>query len=251
MCGAVLQPYFGLCSEHCRSPWGRRRPYIVGGAAAAVLSLLGLAYADAVAALSSTNTTGAQVMAILATILLNAAIQPLQGGLRALLVDASPPRQLATANAWASRLTSAANVLGYLVGFLDLSGPSSLLRGSQFRVLCMFSATVLVGSVTITCVAVREDPNTEPDTRAETEMAMKEVVSRLGYLCTCFHRLPRKAQRVCCIQFFSWLAWAPYLYYISLYVLASFLLSFLSFFLSFCLFVLSLLSHIFTFFVSF
>jgi solute carrier family 45, member 1/2/4 len=185
-----------------------------------VASLLSLAYADA-----ATTTTGARVVAILGTTALNAAVQPLQGGLRALLVDASPPHQLATANAWASRLTSVANVLGYLAGFLDLSGPSLPLGSSQFRVLCMFSATALVGTVTLMCVAVCETPNTEPDTRVEAETTIKEVVSRLGYLYTSFHRLPTKVQHVYCIQFFAWLAWGPFLYYIALYVLPFFLFS--------------------------
>jgi solute carrier family 45 protein 1/2/4 len=188
-----------------------------------VISLLSLAYADAI-----TASTGARVVAILGTTALNASIQPLQGGLRALLVDISPPHQLATVNAWASRLTSMANVLGYLAGYLDLSGPSSPLGSSQFRVLCMFSALTLVCSVTLTCVTVCETPNTEPDTRVEAETTMKEVVSRLGYLYTRFHRLPAKVQRVYYIQFFAWLAWGPFLYYIALYVLPSFI-SFSSF----------------------
>ncbi|KAH8678358.1 major facilitator superfamily domain-containing protein [Xylariales sp. PMI_506] len=216
LCGAVLQPYFGLCSEHCRSPWGRRRPYIAGGAAAVVISLLSLAYADAAAA--ANTTTGARIGAILGTTALNASIQPLQGGLRALLVDASPPHQLAIANAWASRLTSVASVLGYLAGFLDLNGPSSPLGISQFRVLCLFSATAIVGTVTLPCVVIHETPNTQPDTSGEAEITMKEVVSQLSYICTRFHRLPSKAQRICCIQFFAWLAWAPYLFYIALYI---------------------------------
>jgi solute carrier family 45 protein 1/2/4 len=214
VCGAVLQPYFGLCSEHCRSSWGRRRPYIVGGAAAAVISLLGLAYAD-----GATTTTGARVVAILSITALNVAIQPLQGGLRTLLVDASPPHQLATANAWASRLTSVANILGYLAGFLDLSGSASPLgSSSQFRVLCIFSASVLVVSVTLTCVAVRETPNTDPETRVQAETIFKQVMLRLCYLYTRFRHVPTKVRRVYYVQFFAWLAWGPFLYYIALYV---------------------------------
>ncbi|EFX03828.1 sucrose transport protein [Grosmannia clavigera kw1407] len=178
VCGAVLQPYFGLCSEHCRSSWGRRRPYIAGGAAAVVISLLGLAYADAVASRSPTTTTGAQVMAIFAMTILNAAIQPLQGGLRALLVDISPPHQLATANAWASRLTSMANVLDYLAGFLDLSGPSSPLGDSQFRVHCQFSAAVLVASVTLTY----QRQSRKPDTNKFSNRYLVEEGTRMGSL---------------------------------------------------------------------
>jgi solute carrier family 45 protein 1/2/4 len=42
--GVVVQPYVGIKSDGCRSKWGKRRPYIVGGAAATVVSLIVLAW---------------------------------------------------------------------------------------------------------------------------------------------------------------------------------------------------------------
>ncbi len=215
VCGAVLQPYFGLRSEHCRSPWGRRRPYIACGAAAVILSLLGLASVDAYANAGARTSMLCQAAAILGMTALNASIQPLQGGLRALLVDASPPHQLAAANAWASRLTSVANVLGYLAGFLDLSGGS---RGSsQFRVLCALCAAAIVATASLTCAAVSEIPSAEPAAaKGDAGATMRQVWSQLGYTYARFSRLPVMARRVCYVQFCAWLAWAPYLFYIAL-----------------------------------
>jgi solute carrier family 45, member 1/2/4 len=43
--GALVQPYVGMKSDNCRISWGRRRPFIVGGAAATILSLMILAWA--------------------------------------------------------------------------------------------------------------------------------------------------------------------------------------------------------------
>jgi solute carrier family 45 protein 1/2/4 len=43
--GVVVQPYVGIKSDGCRSKWGKRRPFIVGGAAATVISLISLAWA--------------------------------------------------------------------------------------------------------------------------------------------------------------------------------------------------------------
>jgi len=40
-----MQPYIGIKSDGCRSKWGKRRPFIVGGAAATVMSLIILAWA--------------------------------------------------------------------------------------------------------------------------------------------------------------------------------------------------------------
>lgn len=42
--GALVQPYVGILSDNCRSSWGKRTPFMVVGAAATVLSLLGLAW---------------------------------------------------------------------------------------------------------------------------------------------------------------------------------------------------------------
>jgi solute carrier family 45, member 1/2/4 len=43
--GVLVQPYVGLKSDRSRSKWGKRRPYLVGGAAATMLSLMILAWA--------------------------------------------------------------------------------------------------------------------------------------------------------------------------------------------------------------
>jgi solute carrier family 45 protein 1/2/4 len=43
--GVLVQPYVGLKSDNCRMRWGKRRPFIVGGAAATILSLMVLAWA--------------------------------------------------------------------------------------------------------------------------------------------------------------------------------------------------------------
>lgn len=43
--GVLVQPYVGLKSDNSRLSWGRRRPFIIGGAAATILSLMILAWA--------------------------------------------------------------------------------------------------------------------------------------------------------------------------------------------------------------
>jgi solute carrier family 45 protein 1/2/4 len=43
--GVLVQPYVGLKSDNCRLRWGKRRPFIVGGAAATILSLMVLSWA--------------------------------------------------------------------------------------------------------------------------------------------------------------------------------------------------------------
>lgn len=42
--GTLVQPYVGVRSDNCRIPWGKRKPFILGGASATIVSLLALAW---------------------------------------------------------------------------------------------------------------------------------------------------------------------------------------------------------------
>jgi solute carrier family 45 protein 1/2/4 len=42
--GTLVQPYVGMLSDNCRVPWGKRKPFMVGGAAATIISLMCLAW---------------------------------------------------------------------------------------------------------------------------------------------------------------------------------------------------------------
>lgn len=42
--GTLVQPYIGIRSDNCRLSWGKRKPFMVVGSAATVVSLLALAW---------------------------------------------------------------------------------------------------------------------------------------------------------------------------------------------------------------
>jgi solute carrier family 45 protein 1/2/4 len=42
--GSLVQPYVGMKSDNCRIPWGKRKPFMVGGTIATIISLLSLAW---------------------------------------------------------------------------------------------------------------------------------------------------------------------------------------------------------------
>lgn len=42
--GVLVQPYIGIKSDRSRNKWGRRKPYIIGGGLATVISLMALAW---------------------------------------------------------------------------------------------------------------------------------------------------------------------------------------------------------------
>lgn len=43
--GTLVQPYIGIRSDNCRLSWGKRKPFMVVGGAATVITLLALAWA--------------------------------------------------------------------------------------------------------------------------------------------------------------------------------------------------------------
>ena len=43
--GTLVQPYVGLRSDNCRISWGKRKPFMIVGGLASVVTLLALAWA--------------------------------------------------------------------------------------------------------------------------------------------------------------------------------------------------------------
>lgn len=42
--GTLVQPYVGMLSDNCRIRWGKRKPFMIGGAVATIISLMCLAW---------------------------------------------------------------------------------------------------------------------------------------------------------------------------------------------------------------
>ncbi|KAF8854396.1 MFS general substrate transporter [Acephala macrosclerotiorum] len=236
--GMTLQPYFGICSDQCRSPWGRRRPFIACGTLAAVVSLIGLASAEKLSQvlvhLWASDSSHAEAaarslaagVAVVFFVVLNVAVQPIQGGVRALLADICPQAQQPAVNAVAGIVVSASNIFSYALGFIDLPrlGPLRALGGnSQFSILCVVTSATLVVSIALTCLAVRErNPMLDEDVLQKQLGAEEDsgdtVYAMALYLCTSFPRLPQQVRQVCKVQFFSWMGWFPFLFYMTTYI---------------------------------
>ncbi|KAL6802986.1 hypothetical protein GGI42DRAFT_323610 [Trichoderma sp. SZMC 28013] len=244
LAGMTVQPYCGIRSDQCLSSWGRRRPFIASGAIVAVVSLLGLASTERLAAVvvrlgargcspadacskeepaKAAAASLAAVMTVFFIMALSIALQPLQGGLRALMVDMCPRAQQPAATAVAGAVVSASNILCYAVGFVDLPRISVLraLGGdSQFAILCIITSVTLAVSVGLTCLVVRERSAVLGDDglSAAARGTRNTARAQLWYLCTSFPRLPPQVQQVFKVQFFSWIGWFPFLFYAATYL---------------------------------
>jgi solute carrier family 45 protein 1/2/4 len=221
----VVQPYVGIASDQCQLRWGRRRPFILVGASGTVFCILGLASTRTTVNYvinflsgnihSGTSVAFRIIVAISWLYSLNFFIQPFQGGIRALIVDICPARQQAQASAYASLMTGLGNITGYLFGFVNFKEFIGLSGVSQFTFLCIIAAIAVSTTVGLTCLFIIEE---DPTSLVVPQIEGGSVFSRMKHIIWSIKTMPPVIQKVCVIQFFAWMGWFPFLFYISSFV---------------------------------
>ncbi|RDA86741.1 hypothetical protein CP532_4188 [Ophiocordyceps camponoti-leonardi (nom. inval.)] len=227
--GSLVVPYVGILSDNCRLPWGRRRPYLVGGTLGTVASLLLLAWAREIvggiasllfgvdeAAGSKGVRVAVIVFAVVGIYLVDIAINTVQAALRAFVVDCAPPGQQELANSMAGRLTGVGNIIGYLAGYSNLPDRLPFLGRTQFQILCAIACVALSVTITLSVFFIREaDPRL-----ADGRPAVKTpgIGPFFFNLMRSVRRLPPQTKRVCRVQFCAWVGFFPLLFYSSSYI---------------------------------
>ena len=143
---------------------------------------------------------------------LNISIQPVQAGIRALIVDCCPPGQQIQANAYASCIIGIGTIVGYASGFLSLPAVLPWLGNTQFKGLCVVASVVLGSTVAVTCLMVEEKPALAHDEILKNKPGVFAV---FGQILSSVKSLPRNIKRICMVQFFAWLGWFPFLFYVT------------------------------------
>ncbi|KAJ2402909.1 hypothetical protein GGI23_000362 [Coemansia sp. RSA 2559] len=251
--GLLIQPVVGSLSDRCFSKLGRRRPFIAGGAAFVVASVIAIAYAKEMSqflarlkGLSGSTEPGSDyhlfvtrtsiVVAVIGFYVLDFSINTSQACARALALDIPPLHQQDLANAYAGRMLNLGSVSGYMVGFMDLRALLPWKTDSQMQALCLVATVVFVATITWTCVSVREVPlvakEEEDSERLEEEDQpgsalqrprqrgglMREWSAMFTSIAQGIVRLPTPVQRICNVQFFAWVAWFPFLFFATTWV---------------------------------
>ncbi|KAJ2557425.1 hypothetical protein EV175_001356 [Coemansia sp. RSA 1933] len=207
--GLVTQPLVGYLSDNCTSRFGRRRPYIVGATVCVVTCLTVVGWAREIAGDRPAATIW---LAVAAFYVLDFAINCIQASLRALIVDTLPSSRQDDGTAWASRMIGAGNVLGYLMGFLDLPRLLPFLGSTQMQILTTIASAVLSLSVLVTCYSTGENPITRSSIHAA------DGFKAVGSLISSVRSLPAVIKHIFRIQFFAWIGWFPFLFYSTTYV---------------------------------
>ena len=230
LCGSLLQPCFGAWSDATTLSFGKRRPFIAGGGFGLALSLLGFAWSEDIAGVlfsgrcsaatamadegavgDQTSCLGVQIIATLFLIAINVCIQPLQNGLRALLVDNCPAEQQTQGNAWGSRVAHVSNCILYVFAYVDLPKRVPWLGGSQLKGLSSITTVTLGVTIGATCLIVGEK---RPE-RRKGLFGERRRPSILAQAARAFRSLSRYLRQIFAVQFICWFAWFPFMVYIT------------------------------------
>ena len=221
--GVLAQPYVGIKSDRSQNRWGRRRPYLVGGTLATVISLMMLAWARSIVGgfLSifgvdrESNGTKVCIMiwAVIFIYVLDFAINVLQAALRAFIVDCAPVHQQEEANAWVSRMNGIGNIFGMFCGGVNLPKALPFLGSTQFKVLCAIASISMLVTTAMGCTIKERDPTLDgKPIKDEGLLAVfRDLYRAVG-------RLPTQIMRVCQVQFMAWIGWFPFLFYTTTYI---------------------------------
>lgn len=201
--GLIVQPIIGLSSDHTWTRWGRRIPFILGGAIVSALAMFFMPNAEIVAQLFSPVFFGA-CMLLFMDCAFNVSMQPF----RSLVGDMVNDEQRNTGYSTQSFLTNIGAVVGSFLPFvltwigirnIPLSGekvPPSVIWSFYIGGAC------LLLTVLWTALRVKEYPPEEYAAYNNINLKEKENSSFLETI----RDTPKTMLQLGIVQFFSWFA---------------------------------------------
>lgn len=201
--GMVVQPLIGALSDKTRSKFGRRRPYLLGGAIIASIALWLFPNSGNIADLlakvchcSLPWWAGLLVAAIMIWVI-DACINIAQGPYRALIPDVVPQEQHAVANSYIS--------LAIGLGSVVAAGVAPFLKfvcHYEMPIVWQFIMAALTFTLAMfwTCLTIKEKSTV--DLSAE-----EEQVEKVGFWQSMreFFALSPEVSKICLMQFFTWI----------------------------------------------
>ena len=210
--GLIVQPMVGAASDKTWNRLGRRRPFILAGAIAAVFGMILLPNAPLFVAFLAPMLMGALMVALMDASF-NVCFQPF----RSLVSDMVPPSQRNIGYSVQSLLINIGAVIGSILPFVltNVIGLENTAQMGQVAPSVMWAfyigATVLLGSVIWTVVRTKEYApeeysrykgvvhQTEQPPKAPFMVRMKEFAALVVHM-------PKTMKQLAVVQFFSWFA---------------------------------------------
>ncbi|RDH16767.1 MFS general substrate transporter [Aspergillus niger ATCC 13496] len=206
LAGTFFQPLIGIISDK----FGHQKIIVATGVIGLVASLLGLGWAPDLKEQSS-EIAKALVLFFICT--LNLAVQPVQLGLRVLIIELCRPEQQIMASAWVTRMIGIGNIIAQLAGSIDTTKLRPFTTGYHFKDLCLLTSIGLIITATSLGLFVRAvtDPISPPERRNNQQ-------SRLVGSWKAIRTVFPGAMSVWRVQVFSWMGWFQFLYYATMYI---------------------------------
>ncbi|KAL9125572.1 MAG: hypothetical protein Q9217_005237 [Psora testacea] len=214
-----MQPVVGVLADNSKSKWGRRRPFMLGGALVVAMCLLILGWTSDIVGLFTLDRDMTKsctiALAVLSIYAVDFAINAVQSSCRSLIIDTLPISKQPLGSAWASRMAAIGHLVGYAIGTIDLLRIfGHRLGDSQFKQLTLISAAFFTFSVGITCWAVEERvlvSAREGDVKSSAAKTISKILKTTL-------NLPERIQAICWVQFWAWIGWFPFLFYSTTWV---------------------------------
>lgn len=204
--GMVVQPLVGALSDKTVSPFGRRRPYLLGGALIAAVALWIFPNSADIADWIQ-NTTGMHLPALTALLIaaimiwiIDACINIAQGPYRALVPDVVPEEQYSIANSYMSLSIGLGSVVAAATApFLKWAFNYQMSIPAQFIMAALaFSLAMLW-----TCITIKEQ-QTKKEELKEVAIAEKAEATFIDSVKN-FFALSPEVSKICTMQFFTWI----------------------------------------------
>ncbi len=202
--GIVVQPIIGALSDNTETPFGRRLPYLMGGAILGAIGLFLLPNSQNIASLFGENAPWWSALFIAAIMIwvIDACVNAAQGPYRALIPDNIPREQHALANSYLSFAiglgsviaAAAAPVLKYVFDY-------QMSTSAQFY---MAAIAFLLG-MSWTCLTIKERKLSKTELKIEEQNAREEIKKSFFENLKDFFLLSPEVGKICTVQFFSWI----------------------------------------------
>ncbi|XP_019180348.1 PREDICTED: sucrose transport protein-like [Ipomoea nil] len=223
--GLIVQPLVGYYSDNCTSRFGRRRPFIAGGAALVISAVILIGFAADIGhaagdPLGKTSKPRAIAIFVVGFWILDVANNMLQGPCRALLADLSDGSsdRTRTANTLFSFFMAVGNVLGYAAGSypnLHKIFPFALTSACDGYCAnlksCFIISVVLLLVVTVVALfSVSESKHSKESFQGGGE---GKKIAFFGELLGALKSLPRPMFILLVVTALNWVAWFPFFLY--------------------------------------
>ncbi len=215
--GLIVQPIVGGASDRTWNRFGRRNPYILGGALVAAMGMALMPNASLFVALLAPMIMGAIMLAIMDAAF-NVTMQPF----RALVSDMVPSEQRNQGYSIQSLLINLGAVIGSILPFLltNIIGLDNAARAGEVAPTVVWSfylgASVLLGSVLWTVFRTKEYAPDQynaykgiDSAELEKELELykqKSFTERLAGFGQTIKSMPKTMKQLAIVQFFSWFA---------------------------------------------